>query len=359
MATAANADSAATAGNGANAARAASPAPDSTVEAELSIAWASVDRLVDGFMRQLPSIVLAILVFALFWLAGRTLGSLVRRVTAGRLHVNVALALSRLLQWFVLGLGLLVALAIAAPSVKPSDILSVLGIGSVAIGFAFKDVLQNFLAGMLILIRQPFRVGDEIVFKSFEGVVEDIETRSTRLRTYDGRRVVVPNGEIYTNSFIVNTAYDSRRSEFDVGIGYGDDIGRAIEAILAAVRGVSGVHAKPAPDVIPVELAGSSVNLRVRWWTDARWADVVGVRGRVIAAVREALRAAQIDVPFPTRVVLFHDQTDAHDGDRRHQREGWPAGDDPPAPRNLPAAVEALAPREGAARGRDAAWANR
>lgn len=93
--------------------------------------------------------------------------------------------------------------------------------------------------------------------------------------------------------------------------------------------------ADPAPEAIPWELAGSSVNIRVRWWTEPQQASVVHARGRVIQAIKQALGEAAIDLPFPTNVVLLHDQTEEADGDRTRQREGWPAGDSPPAPRHL------------------------
>ena len=165
--------------------------------------------------------------------------------------------------------------------------------------------------------------------------MEAIETRATYIRTYDGRRIIIPNGDVYTKPVSVISAYDMLRTEFDVGVGYGDDLGRAVEVALGAVRGVEGVLSDPAPDVLVWELAGSSKNLRVRWWTKPQRATVLEVRSRVMRAVAEAISGAGMDLPFPTQVVLFHDQTEETDGDRTRQREGWPAGDDPPRPRRL------------------------
>ncbi len=213
--------------------------------------------------------------------------------------------------------------------------LATLGIGSVAIGFAFKDILQNWLSGLLILYRQPFRRGDQIKSGEFEGTVEHIEARATLIRTYDGQRVVIPNADIYTRAVTVRTAFNYRRSEYDVGVGYGDDVGEACRVILDAMRQVEGVERDPAPEAIPWALDASTVNIKVRWWSKPQRAEVVHAQGRVIAAVKDALAAAGIDLPFPTRVVLLHDQTEASDGDRVRQREGWPKGDNPPRPRHL------------------------
>jgi len=309
------------------------------IDAEISTALASIDGIVDWTLAFLPKFAIGVVVFLLFWFIGWAVRMGVRRATASHPARNVGLVLGRLSQWGLRFLGLLVAVTVMFPSVKPVDLLGLLGIGSVAIGFAFKDILQNFLAGILILLRQPFRIGDQIVFKSFEGTVEGIETRTTVIKTYDGRRVFVPNGEIFTNAVTVNTAYGIRRSEHDIGIGYGDDARRASAVIVEALRRVKGVLAEPPPEALVMDLAGSTVDVRARWWTDARQHEVLRVRHEAIAAIKEALGEAGIDLPFPTQVVLFHDQTEETDGDRTRQREGWPAGGDPPRPRTIAGAL--------------------
>ncbi len=302
----------------------------------------TVNGMINGFLALLPNLAIALVILIIFYFLGKGVRSLISRATADRDSANLGTVLGRLSQWLVLFLGLLVALAIVAPSVKPVDILSTLGIGGVAIGFAFRDILQNFLAGLLILLRQPFRVGDQIVVNNYEGTVEEIETRATMIKTYDGRRVVIPNGDIYTSSVVVNTAYEMRRSQYDVGIGYGDDIAQAKEIMIEAMQNCAGVAVDPAPDVLTAELAGASVNLRARWWTHSSRADVVKVSDRVITAIKHDLSDAGIDLPFPTQVILWHDQTEETDGDRTQQREGWPAGDHPPKARPISDALYQL-----------------
>ena len=229
-------------------------------------------------------------------------------------------------QWAIYLVAGLIALSIVIPTFKAGDLVQLLGISGVAIGFAFRDILQNFLAGILILVTRPFRIGDQIVFDSFEGTVEDIKTRATYIRTYDGRRVVIPNAQLFTESVVVNTAFEWRRSEYEVGIGYGDDVDTARSIILDVLKSTGGVLADPAPDVITTALDSSTVNLRARWWSHSRLADVLEVQDRVISNIKRRLTESGIDLPFPTRVVLLHDQTEATDGDRSRQREGWPPG---------------------------------
>lgn len=298
---------------------------------------ATINGMVNGFLAMLPLLVAGLVVFLVFWAMASGVRRGVQTVASRRSEFpSAATAFGRLAYVAIMLLGALIAVTVAFPSMTPAKLFSVLGIGGVAIGFAFKDIFQNLLAGILLLIRHPFRTGDEITTGGgFTGTVESIETRATFIRTYDGQRIIVPNSVIYTETVTVITAYDLLRSEYDVGIGYGDDITHAKDISLSAMQGVAGVLADPAPDVVLWDLAGSSKNLRLRWWTRPMRSDVVKVRGDVLQAVTEALGGAGVDLPFPTQVILLHDQTEASDGDRTQQREGWPAGTAPPAPRHL------------------------
>lgn len=144
------------------------------------------------------------------------------------------------------------------------------------------------------------------------------------IKTYDGRRVVIPNADLFTQSVIVNTAYPIRRSDYAFGICYGDDVSQAAALIVEALTGFEDVLPDPLPDFRLVALGDYSVSLLGRWWTDSRRSDMIAVQNRVLASVKAKLTAAGIDLPFPTQRVLFHDQTEETDGDRTRQREGWP-----------------------------------
>lgn len=298
--------------------------------------WATVNGMINGFLAMLPLVAAGVAVFLLFWAIASGTRKLVTNIASRRSEFpSAGVAFGRLAYIGIMLFGVMVAVTVAFPSVTPAKLFSVLGVGGVAIGFAFKDIFQNLLAGILLLIRHPFRTGDEITSGSFTGTVESIETRATYIRTYDGQRIIVPNSIIYTEPVTVITAYGILREQYDVGIGYGDDVSQARSIMLEAVKGIEGVLADPGPDVLLWDLAGSSQNLRMRWWTKPHRHDVVAVRDRVLQAVAEALVGADIDLPFPTQQILFHDQTEATDGDRRRQREGWPAGDEVPEPRPL------------------------
>jgi small conductance mechanosensitive channel len=221
---------------------------------QLTEATGAVQDMVNSFVERLPYIAVAFVVFVLFYLLALAVRGGARAFARRkqRRH-NLGLVLGRLAYGGMMFLGLLTALVIAIPGFTPGQLVSILGLSSVAIGFAFRDILQNFLAGILLLLSEPFRIGDQIVVNGFEGTVEEIQTRATFMRTYDGRRVVIPN--VFVSQ----------------------------DAVLQRVVG--------------------------------------------------ALRAAGIDLPFPTQHVLLHDQTDEFDGDRSRQREGWPAATEGDSPR--------------------------
>ena len=294
-------------------------------------ALGTVESFINTFYAALPRLAVALVVFAVFWGIAKLLRNVVRRLAPGPDTGSVALVLGRLTYAGILLGGLLVSLVVLIPSFKFGELIGALGIGGVAIGFAFQDIFQNLLAGILILLRQPFRVGDEITSGEYTGTVEAIETRATFIRTYDGRRVIVPNAKIYSDPVTVITAYNMVRAQYDVGIGYGDDVEEAKQIALDALKSVEGVLQDPAPDVLTWDLAASWVTLRIRWWTDPKRASVVRMHDAVLRRVYRDLEAAGIDLPFQTQVMLFHDQTDAFDGDRALQREGWPVDGEHPA----------------------------
>ncbi len=302
----------------------------------LSAATEKLMSMVQGAIALLPNFVIGLVVIILFWFIGGIVRRVVRKQTKNKDTRNVGLVVGRLARGVLIILGFLIAATIIFPSFNPADALATLGIGGVAIGFAFKDILQNFLAGILILLTEPFQLEDQIIYKDYEGTVENIQTRATTIRTYDGRRVVIPNAELFTNAVTVNTAYDRRRLQYDIGIGYGDDIAKAKEIILEVLSRRDDVLKDPNPEALVVDLAGSTINIRARWWIDPpRRADAVASMDWVLENVCNELVAAGIDLPFPTQQILFHDQTEETDGNRAKQREGWPANPDKESPRAL------------------------
>lgn len=283
---------------------------------DANVIWQTLVNLVNGLLAQLPYIVIGIIVFGVFLIAAKIVSRLIHTAgTRTRLDVTLADLLGRLASLLVTILGVFVAAVVIFPAFKPGDLVAGLGITSVAVGFAFKDVLQNFFAGILILWRRPFIVGDQLTFREYSGTVEEINIRSTRIKTFDGERAVVPNGDIYTNAVLVKTAYDKRRIKFIVGIGYLDDIEQGRQTIHEVLNKTEGVLPDPGPWVYVSELAASSVNFTVYFWVESSQANALKVSDKVATGIKYALDKAGIDMPYPHSVVLFHDTTGTRQGD--------------------------------------------
>ena len=284
-----------------------------------------LESIVDGFFWMLPNFGFALITLAAFAAGGWAARASIRRVFNYQGRADLGELLGGFAKWSIIAFGLLVVSTIVIPSIRPADALAALGIGSIAIGFAFKDILQNWIAGVLILWREPFRRGDQIIINNYEGTVEHIEARATILKTYDGRRVIIPNSDVYTRSMIVNTAYPKRRSEYLVPIDIRGDVERARRALLDVLGTVEGVERDPAPDVVPWEFGDGEARLNVRWWTNSRRRHVVAARGRVIVAVKAALEDVGIPVPYPSQVLMFSDDDgaagDVDTGPSTHDRQ--------------------------------------
>lgn len=178
--------------------------PTDPIKIDLSNAWRSWDRMVDATVALLPNLILAFVIFIVFLLLGTIARSLVRRLSLRRSHhKNLGILLGQLAQLTVVTIGMLTAISAVAPSFQASDLIKMLGIGSVAIGFAFQNILQNFLAGILILMQEPFQIGDWINVTGLEGRVEDIQARATVVATHKGTRIVIPNAVLFTNPVVV------------------------------------------------------------------------------------------------------------------------------------------------------------
>jgi small-conductance mechanosensitive channel len=284
----------------------------------------------------LPGLLLGFVVFGLGLVIVRGVRAAVTRAASLReASAGSAAVLGRIAGGLVTVVVFLVAAAVAFPSVSAADLFNLLGIGGVAIGFAFRDVLQNLLAGILILLTRPFRIGDQIRHGDQEGTVEDIWVRATVLRTYDNRRILIPNASLFTDKIEVITAYEQRRLQFALTIGNGDKIAHARDVVVQALRAAPGVLADPAPEALVTGLGTAGVDMVARFWINPpRRREAVDALDGAIEAVKQALTEAGLDLPFPTTQVLFHDQTEETDGDRARQREGWPAaGRDVPRPR--------------------------
>lgn len=258
--------------------------------------YSTVRQFQRDTISQLPSILGAILAVIITWFIAAS----IRRLTlAGaqqwEIDHNSKILVSRLGYGGVWVLGSIVALGVLG--LDFATLIGTLGLTSVAIGFSLRDILSNYFSGIILLASRPFRLGDQIIIKEFEGSVTQIQLRATTLLTYDGRVVYIPNQQVFSAAITNNTACNNRRSSIIVGIDYGTDINRAKEIINDAVLSVEGVEARPKPDILIRELAASTVNIEVRFWVNSRRLPFLEITSLVAQVIKEALQQAGIEMP--------------------------------------------------------------
>lgn len=262
------------------------------------------ELLIRNIIDQMPSILGALLVALFTWIAalGVRQGALIwAEQTEG--DRNTEILISRLCYGGVWLIGAIVALGVLG--LNFTALLGTLGLTGVAIGFGLKDILSNYLSGLILLAARPFRIGDEVVIDAYEGRVIQIQLRATTVQTYDGRLVYIPNQEVFQSSITNNTASPVRRSSVMIGIDYDADLGRAQLLILEAVSQTDGVENDPPPVVLVRELAASTVNVETRFWVNSRRQSFLQVTSRVSAAVKAQLQQAKVEMPTDIYTIQF------------------------------------------------------
>lgn len=258
----------------------------------------------DGFLHSLPLLAIGLFILlaglGVAWIVVRVVRRWMRRSDAEASAEELTI---QLVRGLVILLFLLFALSIVGVNVGAA--LAGLGIAGLAVAFAMQNILENFISGVLLLIRKPFRIGDQIRTNDYEGTVEDLDLRVTRLRVYAGEIVLIPNADVFRNPIVNLTRRGKRRTSVFVGVDYRDDQDRAREVILAAVRDVTGVLSTPEPEVLLTELGESSVDFEVRYWTLPDIRSVRHTQDRVLSAVKSAVEGAGMSIPWPIRSVVF------------------------------------------------------
>lgn len=268
--------------------------------------YGTIRQLLRNTIEQLPSLIGAIIVVGItlvvakgvrmgvFRWAQQTEGDSSTEILIGRLSYGGVWIIGAVIALGVLGLDF-------------GALLGALGLTSVAIGFSLKDVLSNYISGVILLAARPFRIEDQVVIGDYEGTIKQIQLRATTLRTYDGRLVYIPNQEIFQASITNNTASPRRRSSVIVGIDYAEDIGEAKQIIFDTLKTIKEVETEPSVEVLVTELAASTVNLEIRFWVDSRRSGFLTTTSEVTQAVKEALEKADIDMPTDIYTLMLRD----------------------------------------------------
>jgi small-conductance mechanosensitive channel len=259
-----------------------------------------IERMVRSFVQELPTLAIALVILAITWFLAKFAIRIADRITR-HTHLREDLkqlldTLVRLAIWIV---GIIIALTVAIPSFTPASAFAGLGVGAVAIGFAFQDIFQNFLAGVLIMLREKMRITDLIECEGITGRVERITLRETHVRQLSNELTIVPNSLLFKNPVKILTDDVVRRDEITVGVGYDVDLEQAQALIRDTVQGLENVnHDKPVI-VVARTFSASSIDFLVQWWAPTAPRDMRLTRSEVVIAVKKALDAAGIEIPYP------------------------------------------------------------
>lgn len=254
-----------------------------------------------GFIKALPNFAIAFVVLCLTWLVAKFTTRIADMIT-GRTHLRVSLralveTLVKLAIWLI---GVMIALTIVLPGLEPGSLIAGLGVGTVAIGFAFQDIFENFLAGVLIMLRDKMEIGDTIEVEGIIGKVEHISLRETHIRQLTGELTVCPNSMLFKNPVRIMTEQPVRRWEVVVGVGYDTDLDHATEVMRKALADLEDLPADRPLDIYVQQFGASSIDFMVRWWSGSTQRDMFAVRDQILRRIKLALDAAGIEIPYPT-----------------------------------------------------------
>jgi small-conductance mechanosensitive channel len=263
-----------------------------------------LEQLVVDFFTLLPNLIAALVVFAI----GVYLASIVRRLVRKGLQRRTKnpqpiTLLSQLAYWLVVILAAAISLQMVGFNL--TAFLAGLGIVGITIGFALQDVSKNFIAGLLMLIQQPFEIGEFIEVGGYAGKVEAIDLRATQVRTSDGKLVLIPNGQVMVSPITNFSQAESRRVEINTGVAYESDPESVRQTALEAIGTVPGILSEPVPDVIFHNFGNTTFDLSIYFWIDTSQTNVSAAKDAGLNAIKQAFEQAEIDMPLPAQAVYL------------------------------------------------------
>ena len=263
-----------------------------------------LEQLMIDFLTLLPSLIAALVVFAV----GLYLASIVRRLVRKALESRTKnpqpiTLISQLAYWLVI--ILVAAISLQMVGFNLTAFLAGLGIAGITIGFALQDVSKNFIAGLLMLIQQPFEIGEFIEVGDFAGKVIAIDLRATQIRTADGKLVMIPNGDVIITPITNYSEAQARRVEISTGVAYESDPEDVRQIALGAIESIPGIQSEPEAEVLFQAFGSSTFDLTLYFWIDTNQTNVAAAKDAGLKAIKGAFEEAQIDMPFPTQTVFL------------------------------------------------------
>jgi small conductance mechanosensitive channel len=255
----------------------------------------------------LPKLLVSLVVFVLTLAAAAFLTRLVRSAMEKRdVSPELTLLLQKITRWTTIILGSIIALQ--QVNFDVTAFLAGLGFLGFTLGFAIQDVSKNFVAGLLLLLQQPFNIGDAIRVGDLSGNVVTIDLRATELRTATGKRMLIPNADVFASTIVNYGSVSRRLVELSAGVSYDSDLEFVRQTALKAIGAIAGVHREPAPSVFFNNLGPFTVDFTVYYWVDRTKISVPKAQDAGVSAIKTAFEEANIDMPFPTQVVHVRQQ---------------------------------------------------
>lgn len=255
----------------------------------------------------LPNLGAALLVVTAFWLVARLASGLTARVLhRATPYEEINRLLTRVVWIIVMSAGLFIALGILQLDKTVTSLIAGAGILTLVVGLAFQDLAANFVAGLLLQLRHPFRKGHLIDTNGFYGIVEHINLRSTILRTLTGQVAIIPNKDVFQTPLVNFSQSGRRRVDLKVGVSYGDDLERAQRIAVEAVAGIPGREPDRDAELFYEGFGESSIDFSLRFWIAfAKEPDYLLARSEAVKRIKKAFDDNDVTIPFPIRTLDF------------------------------------------------------
>jgi len=267
----------------------------------IDLSW---DTILEAAINFLPGLGAAALILLVAYLLSKWLTRVLRnRMEHGQRDPELIVLLEMITRLGILVLGITLALEQIAPG-RFTSLIAGLGVGGIAIGFGLQDIIKNFISGILILLQQPFEIGDSIEVSDFGGTVLNISVRSTELKTWDGRIVIIPNGDVYASAVVNYSKSVHRRVSLTVGVGYDSDLDKVTRITHQVIADLPVVLKEPPPSVTFQNFGESSIDFSLLFWIDTKEVDIIKAQDAAVKALKEVFDREGIDFPYPTLAII-------------------------------------------------------
>jgi small conductance mechanosensitive channel len=261
-----------------------------------------LDQIIALFMAGAPRLLTALVIFVLSLYVARLFSNFIQRVLQKRrAPAGVVQLLGQLALWSIIVAGTITALQ---QFFEVTAFLAGLGILGFTIGFALQDIMKNFASGVILLLQQPFHVGETIGVKGFDGTVLAIDLRATEMKAADGRVVILPNAEVLANPIVNYSRANERRVDFSINLSHTSDPGAVRQIVLEAIEEVEGFVGKPEPIIVFNSLTDNALELNANFWIDVTKNDPLHAKDTVLLNIKSLFNERGIEIPHPIQAVF-------------------------------------------------------